>query len=230
MTSIRQVYCSISIQKKALTTQRYCCIIPMYPNLHGISYTRNKKISKMAKLSFLSFWLTPSHFCESLFMYTAVLRIHAILVWIRIRGSKPLTNGSRSGSWIWILLFSSLTLRCQQKTNLIKNFCLLLFECTFTSFLKDIKSKSHKNSRNQGFSYYFCIMIEGIRIRIWEAQKMSIRIRIRIRNTGIQAKHQPYHTENKNNKREGREVAGIAVIGEPSNQSVVFFTYSCSLK
>jgi hypothetical protein len=32
----------------------------------------------------------------------AVLRIHAILGWIRIRirGSMPLTNGSGSGSWI----------------------------------------------------------------------------------------------------------------------------------
>jgi hypothetical protein len=29
---------------------------------------------------------------------TAVLRIHDILVWIRIRGSMPLTNGSGSGS------------------------------------------------------------------------------------------------------------------------------------
>jgi hypothetical protein len=28
------------------------------------------------------------------------------LVWIRIRGSMPLTNGSGSGSWIRILLFS----------------------------------------------------------------------------------------------------------------------------
>ncbi len=30
-----------------------------------------------------------------------VLRVHDILVWIRIRGSMPLTNGS--GSWIRIL-------------------------------------------------------------------------------------------------------------------------------
>jgi len=43
-----------------------------------------------------------------------------------------------------------------------KFFCLLLFEGTFTSFFKDKKSKrSHKNSRSQGFSYYFCLMIEG---------------------------------------------------------------------
>jgi hypothetical protein len=30
--------------------------------------------------------------------FKPVLRIHDILVWIRIRGSMPLTNGSRSGS------------------------------------------------------------------------------------------------------------------------------------
>jgi hypothetical protein len=39
-----------------------------------------------------------------------------------------------------------------------KNFCFLLFEGTFTSVFKD---KQSQNSRNQGFSYYFCLMIEG---------------------------------------------------------------------
>jgi hypothetical protein len=33
----------------------------------------------------------------------------------------------------------------------------LLFECTFTSFFKE-KSQS---SRDQGFAYYFCLVIEG---------------------------------------------------------------------
>jgi hypothetical protein len=53
--------------------------------------------------------------------------------------------------------------------------CLLLFEGTFTSFFKD--------SRNTGFSHYFCVMMEDpdpyirLTIRIQEAQ------RIRIRNT-----------------------------------------------
>jgi hypothetical protein len=32
-------------------------------------------------------------------LYSAVLRIHDILVWIRIRGSMPLTNGCGSGSF-----------------------------------------------------------------------------------------------------------------------------------
>ncbi len=49
------------------------------------------------------------------------------------------------------------------KKNLLKNkfFCLLFFESTFTSFFKDKKSKKSQNSRNQGFSYCFCLMIEG---------------------------------------------------------------------
>jgi hypothetical protein len=45
---------------------------------------------------------------------------------------------------------------------LMKFFCLLLFEGTFTSFFKDKKNQQKsQNSRNQGFSYYFCLMIEG---------------------------------------------------------------------
>jgi hypothetical protein len=33
----------------------------------------------------------------------AVLRIHDILVWIRIRGSMPLTNGYESGSFFFVI-------------------------------------------------------------------------------------------------------------------------------
>jgi hypothetical protein len=49
--------------------------------------------------------------------YKSVLRIHDILGWIRIRirGSMPLTNGSGSGSWIRILLFSLLTFKMPAK-------------------------------------------------------------------------------------------------------------------
>ncbi len=74
------------------------------------------------------------------------LRIHEILMWIRIRGSMPLTNGSgfgsgsgcRSGS----CYFRHGPSRCQQKTNLKKKFfCLLLFEGTYTSFFINKKSK-----------------------------------------------------------------------------------------
>ncbi len=49
------------------------------------------------------------------------------------------------------------------KKKLKKFFCLLLFEDTFTSFFKDKNSKSTvvTKSRNQCFSYYFCLMTEG---------------------------------------------------------------------
>ncbi len=57
-----------------------------------------------------------------LIVYSSVFRIHVILVWIRIRirGSMPLTTGSGSGfgSWIRILLFSSLTLKMPTKNKL----------------------------------------------------------------------------------------------------------------
>jgi hypothetical protein len=67
----------------------------------------------------------------------AVLRIHDILGWIRIRiwirGSMPLTNEFG-----------------------------LLFKGTCTSFSK-IKNQKEvtKRSRNQGFSYFLCLVIEG---------------------------------------------------------------------
>jgi hypothetical protein len=46
-----------------------------------------------------------------------VLRNHDILGWIRIRRSMPLTSGSGSGfgSWIRILLFSSVTFKMPSK-------------------------------------------------------------------------------------------------------------------
>jgi hypothetical protein len=42
-----------------------------------------------------------------------------------------------------------------------KVFCILLFKGTFISFLKTKSKKEVKNSRNKGFSYYFCLLIEG---------------------------------------------------------------------
>jgi hypothetical protein len=43
-------------------------------------------------------------------------------------------------------------------------FCLLFFEGTYITELFKDTVKGHKksqNSRDQGFSYYFCLMIEG---------------------------------------------------------------------
>ncbi len=102
-----------------------------------------------------------------------VFRIHDILVRIRIwiRGSMHLTNGSGFGS----CYFRHWLSRHQQKTNLKKNFCLLLFEGT--SFFK-VQKKS-QNSRNQRFSYYFSFMIEGF----GSGRPKNMWIRIWIRNT-----------------------------------------------
>ncbi len=73
-------------------------------------------------------------------------------------GSVPLTNGSGSGS-------GSCYFRQTATKNVFpKLLCLLLFEATFTSLFKDKKvTKKSQNSRNEGFSKYFCLMIEESR-------------------------------------------------------------------
>ncbi len=86
-----------------------------------------------------------------------------MLIRFRIRRSMPLTNGSGSGSWIRILLFSSLTFKMPAKN---KFFHTILSACYFLKvnfyYFSKIKSqKESQNSRIQGFSYYFCMMIEG---------------------------------------------------------------------
>jgi hypothetical protein len=40
-------------------------------------------------------------------------------------------------------------------------FCFVLLKATFTSFFKEKVIKKSQNSRNQYFSYYFCLMSEG---------------------------------------------------------------------
>jgi hypothetical protein len=124
----------------------------------------------------------------------------------------PLTNGSGfgSGSWIRILLFSSLTFKMPAKN---KFFNTIFSPCDFLKLhlhhLSKIKiQKESQNSRNQGFSYYFCMIIEGSGSRSragsesipltsesgsgsWRPKNMWIRwirIRIRIRNTDFNPK------------------------------------------
>jgi hypothetical protein len=116
-----------------------------------------------------------------------VLQIHDILVWIRIRirGSMPLNNRSGSGS----CYFRHWPSRCQQYTNK-KSFSAFTFWKYIYHFSK-IKSQKE----DQGFSYYFCLLIEGagsgsklgtipltIGSRSWRPKNIWIR-RIRIRNT-----------------------------------------------
>jgi hypothetical protein len=101
----------------------------------------------------------------------------------------PLTNGSGSGS----CYFRHWPSRCQQK-QIFKHkfFCLILLN----HFSKIKTQKESQNSRNQGFSNYFCMMIgrsgsgsipltSGSGSRSGRPKNMWIRwIRIRIGNTG----------------------------------------------
>ncbi len=138
-----------------------------------------------------------------------MLRIHDVLVYIRIliwiRGSMPLTNGSGFGSGS--SFFRHQPSRCQQKTNFFKkDFLLIYFLKVHLHYFLRYKVKKKSNiSRNQGFSYYFCLVIEGsgsggdrrtrIGIHISDfgsgsrrpknIRILRIRIRIRIRNTGL---------------------------------------------
>jgi hypothetical protein len=64
-----------------------------------------------------------------------------------------------------------------------KVFLLVIYEGTFTvhNFSKIKSQKEVQNSRNQGFSYYFCLMIE----ESGSGSRRPINIRIRIHNTEI---------------------------------------------
>ncbi len=105
--------------------------------------------------------------CLNAILLGPVLRIHDILVWIRIRirGSTP-DNGPDPS-------ISSLTYKMQQKTNLKKSFfCILLFEGTYTSFSKYKKSKrSHNTVGIRFFLILFLLNDRRIRIRIYRVGK-----------------------------------------------------------
>jgi hypothetical protein len=106
-----------------------------------------------------------------------------------------LANGSGfgSGSFKFIIDLQDAN---KKQIKIIRFFCILLFEGTFTSFFK---IKGHKEVTNQVFFYYFCFMIEGsgsgsipltngsgsgsrMPENMW-IRWIRIRIRIRIRNT-----------------------------------------------
>ncbi len=67
-----------------------------------------------------------------------LLRIHDILVWIRIRGSMPLTNGSGCGSGSFY--FHHWPLRCHKKINLKSFSAYFSLKVLLRHFTK-IKSK-----------------------------------------------------------------------------------------
>ncbi len=97
--------------------------------------------------------LFESRFGRSVMGLKPVLRIHKIFIRIRIqsRGSKPL----------WLMdpdpaIFVS---DLQFKTSTTKKNFKLFLLITFWRYKKVIKKS--QSSRNQCFSYYFCLMIEG---------------------------------------------------------------------
>ncbi len=89
-----------------------------------------------------------------------------------------------------ILLFSSLTFKTPKK--LIKFFFLdiTFWRYIYIIFQRKKAKKKSQNSRNQGFSTYFCLMIEGsgsIPLTNGSGSRMpkNMWIRIRICNTGF---------------------------------------------
>ncbi len=79
------------------------------------------------------------------------------LVWIRICRSMPLTKWTR----IQIFLFCHWPSRCQQKNNFFKSFFAYYFLKVHLRHFSKIKSpKKSLNCRNQGFSFYFCLLIK----------------------------------------------------------------------
>jgi hypothetical protein len=77
-------------------------------------------------------------------------------------GSLPLTNGSESGSRYF---FSSLTFKTPTKNYFFLQislfYYLLKVHLHHLSKIKSNKEVTVRYSRNQGFSYYFCLMTEG---------------------------------------------------------------------
>ncbi len=98
-----------------------------------------------------------------------------------------LTTGSGSGSGS--CYFCHWPSRRQHKTNLFKGFSAYYFlKVHLHHFSKTKSKKKSQNSRNQGFSYYFCLLIEGLTSGSWSGSRRPKNIwirRIRIRNTDI---------------------------------------------
>jgi hypothetical protein len=86
----------------------------------------------------------------------AVLRIHDILGWIRIRGSMPLIPDPDPAIFV-------IDLQDASKKKIFNTiFSAYYFLKLHLHHFSQIKcQKGSQNSRNKGFSYYFCMMTEG---------------------------------------------------------------------
>ena len=127
--------------------------------------------------------------CRSLSTDLAVLRIRDILVRIRIRGSVPLKSDQVIR--LLILLFSSVTFQTATRNIFLQNiFAHYFLEVHLHHFSEINVIKKSQNRRNQGFSFYFCLMIEGsgvgsVPLTNGSGSGRPNNIRIRIRNTEI---------------------------------------------
>jgi hypothetical protein len=101
---------------------------------------------------------------------------------------------NRKTFWVWvrsqIFLFSSLTFKSPKKELLLKSFSAYYFlkvRYIYIIFQRQKVKKKSQNSRNQGCSYLFCLMIKGsgpLNNGFGSGRPKKIRIRrIRIRNT-----------------------------------------------
>jgi hypothetical protein len=140
-----------------------------WPNLRLVSGSGKKSFWIHNTILAYTYYSMPNADCR----YTVdlckslgyVLRIHKILVWIqiRIRGSMPLTSGcgsgSESGNGSGSCYFRHKPSKRKQKTYFFKSlsayYCLKVH---LHNFSKIKSQKESQNSRNQGFSYYFCMM------------------------------------------------------------------------
>ncbi len=114
-----------------------------------------------------------------------MFQIRDILVRILILGSVPLTNRSCSD-----LLFSTVTFK-MQKNVFLGSFAYYFLKVNHYSQIKVLKRP--QISRNQGFSFYFCLMMGGSGSRSLPVsngsgrpKNLPIRIRLRTRNTAFQ--------------------------------------------
>ncbi len=139
-----------------------------------------------------AFFLQGSPLTLQSYVLQAVLQIHVILVWIR------------ADSCLWQKdpdpAIFVIDLQDANKNLILKKFfCLLLFECTLTSFF--IKSQKEVTKQWESrFSYYFCLMIEGsgsIPLTTGSGSRRPKNIwirRIRIRNTGMTFPSHHFHS------------------------------------
>ncbi len=111
----------LSARAAQLAPSRYVFSVQRYQNSSCCSEDKSwsggsKSIWEPPLVNHGSASLPPLHVPYCSWSCPAVFRIHDILVWIRIRGSMPLTNGFGFGCGSESFYFHHWPSRCQQKT------------------------------------------------------------------------------------------------------------------